>query len=75
MFGRTPNASRLRAALIISAAIAGLCVCTHAARADELPGLNGAPPPIVDQASPQPTATSSTRCGGTSRTSSCSCSC
>ena len=46
---------RVGSALVLSAAVFGCMVATgYSARADELPGLNGAPPEVVDQAQASP---------------------
>jgi hypothetical protein len=51
---RFTDASRWRTALAIGATAAGLLAASLPALADELPGLNGAPPEITDQAAPAP---------------------
>jgi len=54
MPGLMQDAFRLRAAAAAGVVVATLFAGAQAARADELPGLNGAPPPVVDQAQPSP---------------------
>jgi hypothetical protein len=58
MPGTQPDALRVRTVLSVAAALACLCA-PQLARADELPGLNGAPPPVIDQAQPTPAPASS----------------
>jgi hypothetical protein len=54
MFARSHDASLKRAAVVVAVTVASLVAGAQSARADELPGLNGAPAPIIDQASPAP---------------------